>query len=152
MYIILDILFWIKEVIPVIALFVSIVAICLAMKSRSILKMFKEHVEVFFEKERMLRGYDYAVELFKQFIKKPEDIEILEKDISKYQLNIKQIFSDESKYQIQVYNSDWADIQRCLEYEEYTIEIIKEKNRKTMPKIRYLNKSKRGQYGVVVNN
>ena len=134
----------------IITVLFSIFAICLSIRSSKVLKFFKEYVEVFFEKERLLRGYDYHKESFKQIISKPEDIETVKESISKYQLNIKQIFSDESNYQIRVYDCNWSDIQQCSKYEDYIIEIIKEKHRKTMPKIYYPNKSKRGQYGFVV--
>ena len=140
----------IKEFATLVAIPVGISAIYLALKSRTVLNQIKENIEVFFEKERLLKGYDFAKESFKKFITNPEDIEVLEEGINKYYLNIKQIFSDESKYQIKVYNCDWAKIQQCSIYEDYTIEIAKEKNRKTMPEIYFPNKSKRGQSGFLV--
>ena len=93
-----------------IALFLSIVSLCLgiyairlSLKAEIIFNKIKEHIEVFFEKDRLLRGYDYHKESFKQIINKLEDIEI-----------------------------------------------VKEKNRKTMPENYFSNKSKRGQHGFLV--
>ena len=129
----------------------GILAIYLAIKSGKTLTIFKEYVEVFFEKERMLRGYDHHTELFKPIVNKPEDIEIVKKDIIKYQLGINQIFSDESNHRIWFYNCLWDDFSKNKSSPEiYTIEIIKESNRKSMPQIHHLNKSKTGQFGIVV--
>ena len=66
----------------IIAVLFIIFAICLSIRSSKTLKNFKEHVDVFFEKERLLRGYDYYKESFKQFFAKPEDIEIVKRNVN----------------------------------------------------------------------
>ena len=129
---------------------VSIFAVWFSWKSRKILKDFKDKVEVFFQKERMLQGYTHHIELFKPLMYQPEDIESLKRDIIKYQLDIKKIFSNEPKYNIMVHNCDWDNIYKNKDFFRYTIKIIKEKQRKSMPEIYHPNKSKIGQYGFVV--
>ena len=161
MDIIFDIIFGIKELAPIVAVLVGIFAICLAIKSRKVLEVFKEYVEVFFEKERILKGYDHHVELFRSFVNNQEDIDIVRKDIIKYQLNVKKIFSDEVNCKIVVHDCIWSDVQQhnCnwnavqlsnSSCELYDIKIIKEEGGKSMPKIHYPNKSRMGQFGFVV--
>ncbi|MDE0092197.1 MAG: hypothetical protein OXN83_02795 [Oligoflexia bacterium] len=141
---------FIQEISPVMPIFIGLVAIWFAWKSRKILKEFKESFEVFFQKERMLQGYNHHIELFKPLIHNQKDIEKLKRDIITFQLDIKKIFSNESKYNIMVHNCDWDNIYKSNHFYRYTIKIIKEKQRKSMPEIYHPNKSKIGQYGFVV--
>lgn len=134
-----------------ITVLISILAIWFAWKSQKILKAFKAKVEVFFEKERMLQGYTHHIELFKPLLYQPEDIELLKRDIIKYQLDIKQIFLSESEHEIIVYNCDWVDVRKNKLEHYYTIKIIKEKYNRNMPQIYYPNeKIKIGRHSLVV--
>ena len=139
-----------SKIIPLISISISLLAILLTMKSRKILKGFKEDVEVFFQKERMLQGYNHHIELFKPLIHNPEDIDIVKRAIIIFQLDIKKIFSDKLNHNIVAYDCNWDNVYKNNDVHRYTIKIIKEKNRKSMPEIYYPNKSKIGQYGFVV--